>query len=319
MMFLGCQDWPFTRGGARGSAQQGDPGAAAPNHETAPERAGVEIMAYVNDAQIYMSELNDLLVRSHGASMAWLLITSELVAQEAARHNIAVTEADLKAEEEKAVEEAFGFVSDPQQRQTLLERNLARRDISPKQWDLILHRNAALRKLATGRTDVGEEELQKEFVEMYGRKVEIRHIQTDSLQDAQEILKKLEQGADFGELARKHSVNRSGRNGGLLPPIGENSLTVPPPIRRVALGMKKVGEISKPIQAGTAYHILYLEKIIDPQDVKFEDVRDKVEAAARQGKLRAVRDRILIELIRAAKIEYVDPVLKAKTEEGSQP
>ena len=315
IVLAGCQGWP-PRWRA---AAEGEPLLATEIPQATTRPAGAEVMARVNDVPIPMDLLYDLLLHSHGATMAWDLILSELISQEAAKHNITVTAADLQAEEAQSMEEAFGFVDDAEQRRVLLAQELARRDISPKQWEMIVRRSAILRKLAGPRSAVSDAELQAEFDEMYSRKVIVRHIQTGSLNDSQEVLKKLRGGKEFAELARTYSTHRSGRDGGLLPPMAEDSSTVPPPILRAALAMKSPGEISEVIQAGTAFHILYLEKVVEAQDVKLADVKEKVEAAAGQRKIRTVRNDILKELIRAAKIEYVHPILKAKAQEQGKP
>ena len=76
--------------------------------------------------------------------------------------------------------------------------------------------------------------------------------------------------------------------------------------------MKKPGEISEPIQVQTSFHILYLEKITKPQEVEFEKVKDELGAALRSRKLRNMKQQLRAELIRKAKIVYVNPVLRAK-------
>jgi len=126
----------------------------------------------------------------------------------------------------------------------------------------------------------------------------------------------LKDGADFAELARRVSVNPSAAEGGLLPPIGRDSTNLPPAIVEAAMSLKQVGQITDPIQVDTAFHILKLEKIIEPQNVKLDDVKDKLTQNLRNRRLRIESQKLLQELIQAAKdgksIQYADPVLKAQ-------
>ena len=119
------------------------------------------------------------------------------------------------------------------------------------------------------------------------------------------------------------SINPSAADGGLLPPIGPDTRTVPPAIREAALAMTKVGQISDPIQVETAYHVLRLEKIHPPQDARFNDVKDALARDARARLLRAEQQKVLAELIQAARdaksIQYVDPVLKAQVQAAQEP
>lgn len=306
------------------NAPPASPAAAStrpsPTSATTTSRPGAEVIVTVNGQPIYRDRLNDLLLRTHGLSMAQQLIAMELVNQAAARENLTASEAETKAEEDQTLLELFGPSIQADQREQLFEQLLTERKISHEQWEMTLRRNVLLAKLAEPGITVTDQQLRQEFEGEYGRKVEVRHIQCESLTAAQEILTKLGEGADFAELAAKQSTNPTGRDGGLLPPIGANSSLVPPALRQAAMAMKNVGEVSQPIQIGTALHILRLERVIDPLDVRFEDVKDKLTAAVRRRATRRSQQQILLDLIQSAqkegRIQYVDPILKAKAAEA---
>ncbi|MGC9454540.1 MAG: peptidylprolyl isomerase [Phycisphaerae bacterium] len=279
-------------------------------------------MATVNGEPIYMDELTDLLIRDHGLSLAQQLIANELVRQEARKHGITITAEDIDRQESLMLERAFGQVQQPQQRRQLLRQFLARQGISQDLWRLIMRRQAMLDKLAERDLEISEQELQKAFGEQYGRKVVVRHIQTPTLEEAQEIIEKLQEGADFAELAQAESTNPSADEGGLLPPIGKETENVPPAIRSAAMAMEEVGELSEPIQSGTAFHVLKLERVVPPQDVKLQDVRDELEADLRERKKSQAGQEIFHQLMMDAQdsdaIEFVNPILKQQLEEARQ-
>ncbi len=312
---LGCGE------GSSPVLQGWNPAVKTPVATSAPTSAPA-VMATVSGRPIYMSDLHDLLVRTHGVSMAYQLVAGELVHQAAEANHVSASDREVQEESDRTLAEMFGQVARGDQREQLLNEWMRQRGMSFKQWQMIMLRNVLLRKLAEPRVNVSDEDLAKEFGRQYGRKVQVRHIQTDSLASAQEALKKLEKGADFAELARKMSVNPSAADGGLLPPIGQDSRTLPPALTEAALAMKHVGETTDPIQVETSFHILMLEKIIEPQNVKFADVKDKLIQDVRRRRLRSESQKLLGELIQAAqndhRIQYVDPVLRAQVQAAQE-
>jgi len=163
---------------------------------------------------------------------------------------------------------------------------------------------------------VAEEEVKEEFDRQYERKVRVQHIQTASLADAQKVLKDLAEGAEFTALVNKYSIGPTADKAGLLEPFGARDTGTPPALRQVSMGMKKGGEVSDPIQVGTAFHILKLLAIIEPENVKYEDVRAGLAADVRKRKAVALQQDILQILIRSGKLQYVDPILKSQADQG---
>jgi len=279
-------------------------------------RAGGAVMAYVNDKPIYMKTLTGLLIDAYGLTVAQQLIANEIVRQEADRQKLDVTDGDVQAEHEKMLQGMFGTVESADQRQRLLSEVLKQRNVSRRQWDLTMWRNALLRKLAAKRITITEAELQEEFGRQHERKLEVRHIQTTNLADAQKVIRELAGGTDFVALVAKYSRGPSAQSAGLLAPFGHKDTGVPPALREAALAMRKVGQVSDPIQVGTAFHVIKLERIIEPKDVKFADVKAQLTESVRQRKIQAYQQDILQILLRGAEVKYVDPALKARAEGG---
>ena len=318
----GPTTWPAVEPTSRPAAPTTAPApavtpAAAP--AAAPRTTGGAVMAYVNDQPIYMAELNRLLICGYGMAVAQQLIANELVRQQAGRQNVTVSEADLEAEHDQTLRSMFGTVDDPNQRERLLEQLLTRNRVSQEQWRLTMRRNALLGKLAEKQLTVTEDDLKEEFGRQHERKVEVQHIQTASLADAQEVLRKLASGEAFAAMVAKHSIGPSARDGGMLAPFGAKDTGTPPAIREAALAMKKVGEVSDPIQIGTAFHLIKLVRTIEPKDVKFEDVKGALLAAVRARKTKSLQQDLLQILIRGARVQYVSPILKSQADKGSQP
>jgi len=288
--------------------------APAAAHTAAPadaEAGAGEVMAYVNGEAINMRPLYDVLLRSYGLEASQRLVAAAVIRQEARRQGITITDSDIRDETDRTLERIFGTVESSEQRERMLEQFLERFELTHEQWQLTVRMNAYLTKLAEPQVTVSDRELRDEFNRQYERKVVIRHIQTASLAQAQDILRKLEAGADFESLAFRYSTNASGQDGGLLPAIGPNTTGVPPAIRQAALAMNSVGEISEPVQVGSTYHVLRLEEIIPPRDVELDAVRAQVAAAVRARKLDELKGQIRRDLFARANVEYVNPTLEA--------
>ena len=280
---------------------------APPSQEVQAE--GGPVMAIVNGEAIYMKQLHEALIRGQGVGMGQQLIVTAIVKQEAAKRNATIDDKDLEFEHQRMLADTFSSVDEPQQRERLLAQFLQEKQMPRLTWDMAVERNALLRKMVLPDLKVSDEMLQAELTETYGRRVQVRHIEVESLNEAQRMLDMLRDGADFVELAQKHSKNPSAANGGILPPISAAS-DIPPALRQVALAMVRPGELSAPVKLGYAFHILRLEKVVPAKDVALEDVRESLDAAVRQKIATGAQQRLLIELMRNASYEYVDPLMK---------
>lgn len=281
-----------------------------------PSDPGRAVMAYVNGEPLYMDQLHDLLVSGYGMVVAQQLVANELVRQEAKRKNIVVTDAEVEAEHKRTMDAMFGTVNDANQRQRLLQQLLKRNNVSLVQWKMTMRRNALLAKLAVNQVQVSEADIKEAFDRRYERKVEVQHIQTATLADAQTVLRDLASGTEYTALVTKYSIGPSADQAGLLTPFGTKDTGTPPALRQVALSMKTVGEVSDPIQVGTAFHIIKLLRIIEPKNVRYQDVRDGLAAEVAKRKAVALQQDILQILIRSGKMQYVNPVLKSQVDQG---
>jgi len=286
---------------------------------TQPARPGWSTeLARVNGKPISMEKLNDALVRDYGLPIAQQFIADEVVRQELERQSLPADVTDRQIEEEsiRALSHLLSMPKKPSPKQLdmMLRPLLAQNRLSRRQWDATMARNVRLSRLAAKKVVVTENDLQEEFFRRYDGKIMVRHIQVPTLSEAQQICRQLKNGTDFVELVRKHSTNPDHKNGGMLPPIGVRTAPkiIPPALLQAARALDKPGDISSPIQVGTNFHILKLEKIVKPAKVKFEDVKLELESVVRDRKTIELQQLILRDLIQNATIEYVNPVIRAK-------
>jgi parvulin-like peptidyl-prolyl isomerase len=309
-----------------GQALAGSPRPAAPAPATALA-AGPEVMATVNGQPILMNDMYDLLLQNYGLGVAQQLIANELVRQECERRKIVVTDKDVQHQHEEALRVNFPTL-EPKQREDALKKYLESprpngQKLNLKQWNFTMRRLAQLAKLAEPRIKITDDELLHAFNDNYGRKVVVRHIELASLAEAQEVLAKLEKGADFLQLVREKSRNvATAANGGLLMPISRATTGFPPAIKDAALSMTKVGQISPVVQAGEVFHVLKVDQIIAPQDVRFEDVKEKLRQQVHDVRLQSTQQEILMGLIAEAKkkgsVQFTNPTMKQVWQEAEK-
>jgi foldase protein PrsA len=307
---LGCRTPPPALEPPPGPVVMPAPSPSPTPTGTVTSAAGGPVMAVVNGKPVYMADLHAILVRGQGLEMGWQLLVNEVVHQEAERRGIAADETQVRAEEKRLAAELFPTVPEAEQKERLLAQMLAEKGWSRVRWELICQRNALLRQMVEPNVIVTDEMLRTEYAEQFGRKVQVRHIQVEGLDEAEKVLKQLRAKADFATLATKVSKNPSAREGGLLPPMSPTTAEVPESIRKVAFSLKQVGDISEPVKEGYTFHILRLEKIFAPTSQPSDAARTQLREALRERLIRNGQQQVLVQLMNAAKYEFTDPVLR---------
>ena len=322
VLWLGCEaGWSAGKPKPQAGKTPGAPAAVAaagPAQGAAAQGGSAQaVMAVVNGKPVAIDRLHELLVGAYGMPIAQQLVASELARQAAGQKGISVTEDEIRAEHDLTLRETFPQAQTLEQQERLLDQLLMQRNMGRNLWQVIMERNALLRKLVGHSFEVSESELKMEFARRYDRKVVIRHIEVASSEEAQKV-RELADKEDFAQLAVKRSINNSRTSGGLLPPFGASEAAVPPSLRQTALAMKKPGDISQPVQTGATFHILRLEKIEEPQNASFAAVKDTLAASLREQHARIAVNELLAKLVSQAKIEYVDKQLKDQADKAAK-
>jgi peptidyl-prolyl cis-trans isomerase C len=79
------------------------------------------------------------------------------------------------------------------------------------------------------------------------------HILVGTEHEAQDLIKKLDEGTTFEDLAQKFSQCPSGKQGGDLGNFGKGQMVAP--FEQAAFALNP-GEISKPVQTQFGYHLI---------------------------------------------------------------
>lgn len=263
-----------------------------------------EPIAVVEDIEIPRDKVVDLVMESHGLNMLLRVAQVEMAKGLAAKNGIGVTQADVAKERKDTLfrmgketnQRLLDEISDAEEKkdqaraerlrdqfdkdaESILQQTLARENMTQGEFALLMETNAYLRKLIETKyaSQLTDANVYEAFNNIYGENVRVRHIQLSNMSEVGAAQKRLEQGVPFEQVAREMSRNARTRSlGGELEPFSRETQSVPDAFRQVAFSLKKAGEVSEPVEANGAYHLIQLVQRIPPKAVKFEDVKESV-------------------------------------------
>lgn len=115
-----------------------------------------------------------------------------------------------------------------------------------------------------------------------GTEVKASHILVASEDKAKELYEKIAHGADFSEMAKKHSTDPGSKNnGGSLGYFGKGRML---PVFETAAFQLNVGEVSLPVKSRYGWHIIKVEDKRDRKPPPFAALKDRIIAALVQKK-----------------------------------
>lgn len=83
--------------------------------------------------------------------------------------------------------------------------------------------------------------------------VEARHILVATIEQAENLIKQINEGADFSDLAQQHSECPSGKNGGMLGKFSRGQMVKP--FEDASFNLP-IGTISEPVKTSFGFHII---------------------------------------------------------------
>lgn len=261
---------------------------------------GVEILEeeYNKLLDYYLSELrakhdltDDVLNKDIGTGMTLLdslksdvletLIITQIIAEEAAKNNIEIDEEEFQQifEENhlKLMEENEEY------RKTIEDNNIDEEFIKSqmkKDWLGYQYKVFYLDNLEI--TDETARTFYDENGDMFHvEEIKARHILVDEEEEARDLIKRIEDGEDFAELAKAHSTEPGAEeSGGDLGYFGQDVNFVPE-FKEAAFALE-VGEVSEPVKTEFGYHVILVEdKIEEHKD--FEEVKEGIKYSLRES------------------------------------
>lgn len=263
-------------------------------------------------------EIPEGLATRYKQSILKQLVDKELLAQEIKKQNISVTEEAMATE---YADYKKMFRTDEN-----YERYLKTSGTTEEAIKENIQHNLAVNRLLEekGGLKVAEAEVKKYYddnLSRYEIKEQVRasHILVKVAQGADkktedEAKKKAEQiykdatkpGADFAELAKKHSEGPTAPRGGDLSYFQRGRMV--PEFDAVVFDMK-VNDISKPVRTQFGWHVIQLTDKKEGRQRPYDEVRESIEKLLINKNSRQAKAEMLKKLKDAAKIEVLIPGL----------
>jgi peptidyl-prolyl cis-trans isomerase C len=167
---------------------------------------------------------------------------------------------------------------------------------------------------------ITDEELHKLYDEQVpkGSEYKARHILVEDEDQAKELIVELDGGADFSELAKKHSTGPSGKNGGELGWFSAKQMVAP--FSEAVAKLEKGSYTKEPVKTQFGWHVIVLDDVRESTPPSFEQVKPNLQAFAQKQRIQ----QYVSELRENAKIEIMNkepessaPAKAETTSEGS--
>lgn len=229
-----------------------------------------KVVATVNGENITQTELYNQMVKTEGAAVLDRMITTKLVAQEAKKANVTISDADITAELGK-IKESLG--GEEQYKQALAANNITEEQLKES---IVIQLQAT--KILGKDVKTDDAELKKFYDENQAqfdkRQLKARHILVNTEDEAKAIKAQLDAGADFAALAKEKSIEPGAKeSGGDLGTFGRGRMVAE--FESAAFALKK-DEISAPVQSQFGWHVI---QVLDIQGEApdFEKLKGEVK------------------------------------------
>lgn len=123
-----------------------------------------------------------------------------------------------------------------------------------------------------------------------GSEYKARHILVETEEKARELIKELDGGADFSEMAKKHSTGPSGKEGGDLGWFSPKQMVAP--FSEAASKLEKGNYTKDPVKTQFGWHIIMLEDVRGATPPPYEQVVQQLEGLARNQQLQAYLEKL---------------------------
>jgi parvulin-like peptidyl-prolyl isomerase len=224
------------------------------------------------------------------------LIEARLVEQGAEELGIEVAPEEVAEQREKIVEQVGG----QEQFDQLVESSGLTEEQLDREFRLIVMQERVQEEL-TGDVEVTDEQVEAFYEENKEARYDVasaRHILVETEEEAQEVLRRLDEGEDFGELAGELSTDTgSGAEGGDL---GEFTRDRMVPEFADAVFSAEPGDVIGPVETQFGFHVI---EVLDRTTASLDEVSEDIRAELSQGEGQDVITTWLEEQRAAAEIE----------------
>ncbi|TVQ34230.1 MAG: peptidylprolyl isomerase [Phycisphaeraceae bacterium] len=277
-------------------------------------------LAMIDGSPITMEQLAPALLEVAGAAALEEIVIDMMLAREAERRGVRITEADIDRERERLVASLARAdeAADAERGERLLREMRRARGLGAERFRALLRRTALMRALVADDVSVSEAAVRQSYELRHGVRYRARLITVPTAGEAAEARRRLNAGASFGEVAARMSTDVSAARGGLIEEISPADPSYPAAIRS-ALERLTPGEVSPPVAIGDGFAILLLDSVTAPDRADFEHVRPALESEVRRRQERLLMDRLAERLLEGARVTIFDAGLRRSWEARRAP
>ncbi len=241
------------------------------------------------------------------------LVQEAILTAEAKRAGITVSDEELSQSPELATEAAEGADQ---------EKILSERGIDPKRWREAQRRRVLIRKLIESQvvdripvTDEAIDAYYKSHAAQFRENTQYhaRQILVETREQADRIHAQLVKGADFGELAKRHSISPDGARGGDLGYFDAQSY---PEIFSEICGQLSKGQTSEVKATPYGYQIFQLLDKRPSRQRPLAEVRPLIRRMLQEERIESTYEPWIAGLTKGARIQINEDVLKEVRLEG---
>ncbi len=277
---------------------------------------GDDVFVSVNGKNLSANDMYNELKEKYGVDVLIELV-DKIILEEKYEEND-----DLKEYVDAQIEQYISSYGEEGFAQALEQSNMTEDDLR-QTIALDYRRNQAA--LDYAKKQVSDDELNDYYENDYRGDIKASHIlitpdenaedsekaDEEALNQAKDIIKQLDEGADFAELAKKYSDDGSASEGGDLGYFGKGTMVDEFEDAVVEL---EVGEYTKePVKSTYGYHIIL--KVDEKEKPKLEDVKDELIEELANQKLNensTLKYEALVQLRKDAGLEIQDDGIKEK-------
>jgi len=285
------------------------PALTAEDGEKKPEPEEVKAIAVINGEKIGRGVLVERLIERYGGPELQQLIIETLIRQKKEQYGVEVTEKEIKDTLERAVDGEM-------RRQRSQFEQQARGLVK---WEDYLRQMKTTEDEIRAR--IREQMLQRDKKEgifakevlmtkltwydvLTRDRVDVEQIQVETEAEAREIIKSLDKGKDFSELAKDKVPNPKRRVMREISPGDYRiRMDIPgPEFEHVAFSLKE-GEVSVPVRSDRGWHVVKVLRRSEGKVGKFAELEDEVNKHLGDARTAEFTDLYLWRLLIDSKIE----------------
>ena len=239
-------------------------------------------IAKINGEAISKDELYEEMVKQYGPDTVEQIIADKVVALEAKKQKINISDAELNEEVDK-LKESYGG-------EDVFTQMLEANNTSLDDLKADLKNYLTLRKLLEPQIKITDEELKAYFDENKDslgevEQVKASHILVEDEAIANEIKQKLTDGEDFAELAKEYSTDEGSKdNGGQLGFFPKGTMVTEFEDVAFTLPMNQISDL---VKSDYGYHIIKVEEKKEAKEANFDDSKADIKETLMNQKMQS--------------------------------